>query len=57
MLVNALADQSSLESKRCYNVEEEKMNGIVKTYAEMQLSLIASQTPSEFRPSDALGTS
>jgi len=54
--MDALADQSSPESKRCYDVEEE-INGIVKTYAGMQLSLIASPTPSEFRPSDAPGIS
>lgn len=54
--MDVFADQSSPERKRCYDAEEE-INGIVKTYAEMQLSLIASPTLSGFQPSDVPGTS
>jgi hypothetical protein len=54
--MDAIADYSWSERTYCYDVEE-KINGIVKTYADMQPSLIASPTLSEFQPSDDLDTS
>jgi hypothetical protein len=54
--MDVFADQYSSERTGRYDAEEE-MNGIVKTYAEMQLSLIASPTLSGFQPSDVPGTS